>query len=79
MINSNNVAPRLLNSSGVLDLKNQSNLQLASSSGTEDEGIGLPEEGPLSNIPLYQFITIIPINPMMMHPHNQESVLVFCI
>ena len=30
MINSNNVAPRLLNSSGVLDLKNQSNLQSVS-------------------------------------------------
>jgi hypothetical protein len=77
MINSSNVAPRLLNSSGVLDLKNQSNLEI--NIFLFMLRMGLPEKRPLSNIPLYQFITIIPINPMMMHPHNQESVLVLCI
>lgn len=38
-----------------------------------------PEKGPLPNISLDQFVTVVPIDTVVVHPHKQESVFFVAI
>lgn len=84
MMHNNSVAPRLLSSSGVLDLKNQSKLLSCQQVSTRihQHSVApvpkinhLPEQRPFTDIPLDQFIAIISVDPMVVHPDHQETVL----
>ena len=46
-----------------------------SHSDVKEEKIDIPEQRPFTDIPLDQLVTIIPINPMVVHPHQQEPIL----